>query len=88
MVFLERDIKARKHTFGMQMYEILSMNNASTSISEIQQAFEECQRDIMQLEAKVRDKKEEMEAIDGFGSNVSCGNMNNTEAEFGAVQSP
>jgi predicted nucleic acid-binding Zn-ribbon protein len=89
MVFLERDIKARKHAFGIQMYDILSMNNASTSTSEIQKAFDECQRDITALEAKVNNKREEMEAIDGSGGHVNVGaNVNSTEAEFGAVQSP
>ena len=87
MVFLERDIKARKHAFGIQIYDILSMNNASTSTSEIQKAFDECAREISELEAKVGKKREEMEAIDGGGAH-SAGAMNSTEAEFGAVQSP
>jgi|EP00970_Alexandrium_tamarense_P013072 hypothetical protein len=65
MVFLERDIKTRKHTFGIQIYDILSMNNASTCTSEIQKAFEECQNDIMELERKVSSKREEMDAIGG-----------------------
>lgn len=85
MVFLERDIKARKHQFGIQMYDILSMNNASTSTAEIQKAFEDCQRDIANLEAKVTSKQKEMEAIDHGGAATA---VNSTEAEFGAVQSP
>lgn len=69
------------------------MNNAvSTSASEIQKAFDECQKDIGVMEAKMGKKREEMEAIDaGSGGNVgvgSGGNLNSTEAEFGAVQSP
>lgn len=87
MVFLERDIKARKHQFGIQMYDILSMNNASTSAAEIQKAFEECQRDISSLESKVSSKQREMEAIDHGGAGVTA-NVNSTDAEFGAVQSP
>ena len=74
MVFLERDIKTRKHTVGIQIYDILSMNNASTCTSEIQKAFEECQNDIMELERKVSSKREEMDAIGGCvggGSGVS-----------------
>ncbi len=87
MVFLERDIKARKHQFGIQMYDILSMNNASTSTAEIQKAFEECQRDIASLEAKVSSKQREMEAIDHGGAGAAT-SVNSTDAEFGAVQSP
>lgn len=88
MVFLERDIKTRKHAFGIQIYDILSMNNASTSTSEIQKAYEECQRDINELENKVRSKREEMKAIAGGSSGTGNVNVNSTEAEFGAVQSP
>lgn len=88
MVFLERDIKARKHAFGIQIYDILSMNNASTSTSEIQKAYEECQRDISELENKVRSKREEMEAIASGSGGTGNVNVNSTEAEFGAVQSP
>lgn len=92
MVFLERDIKARKHAFGIQIYDILSMNNASTSASEIQKAFDECQRDISNLEAKVSTKREEMEAIDrhnnvGGAAATSSNAAGNTEMEFGVAES-
>jgi hypothetical protein len=92
MVFLERDIKARKHAFGIQIYDILSMNNAATSASEIQKAFDECQRDISNLEAKVSTKREEMEAIDrhnnvGGGAAAASSNARgNTEMEFGVSE--
>ncbi|KAL3804150.1 hypothetical protein HJC23_013669 [Cyclotella cryptica] len=91
MVFLERDIKARKHAFGIQIYDILSMNNAATSASEIQKAFDECQRDISNLEAKVSTKREEMEAIDRHNVDVATATGTNaggnTEMEFGVAES-
>ena len=88
MVFLERDIKSRKHAFGIQMYDILSMNNAATCASEIQKAFDECQKDIEHLEKKVTTKREEMEAIDRHDGSVEAGgNVSGTEAEFGVATS-
>ena len=66
MAFLERDIKARKQSFGIEIYDILQSNagDASASASEVQKAFEACQADIQHLEAKVNSKREEMVAID------------------------
>lgn len=69
MAFLERDIKNRKHTFGIQIYDILQQSAASSpstsdtvfSASEdIQKAFEECKLDIETLEKKIEKKREEM----------------------------
>mmetsp|Transcript_20404 Transcript_20404/g.33303 ORF Transcript_20404/g.33303 Transcript_20404/m.33303 type:complete len:136 (+) Transcript_20404:261-668(+) len=87
MVFLERDIKTRKQEFGLSIFDILQSNSSTTttaaatiSASEIQTAFEECQADIHHLEAKVQNKKREMDAIDqsssgggGGGSSSSVG---------------
>lgn len=71
MAFLERDIKARKQSFGIEIYDILNNNSTTTttaaatiSSSEIQKAFEQCQADIQHLESKVNSKMREMEAID------------------------
>jgi len=73
MVFLERDIKARKQAFGIEVYDILRSNNstgtsvtgaATISASDIQKAYELCQDDIRQLENKVNSKKREMDNID------------------------
>ena len=69
MAFLERDIKNRKHTFGIQIYDILQQqSNKSTSTSDtvfsasedIARAFEECKLDIETLEKKIEKKREEM----------------------------
>ena len=81
MVFLERDIKARKQQFGIEIYDILVQNStvtttasATISATQIQEAFEICQADIKALEAKVNRKREEMEAIDrSSGINNAAG---------------
>jgi len=74
MMFLEKDIKARKHEFGVQVFDILQKNAegsataaATISAADIQKAFEECQADILHLEGKVETKKREMENINQSG---------------------
>mmetsp|Transcript_1568 Transcript_1568/g.3580 ORF Transcript_1568/g.3580 Transcript_1568/m.3580 type:complete len:150 (-) Transcript_1568:170-619(-) len=71
MVFLERDIKARKQAFGIEVYDILQSNASSgttgaatISASDIQKAYEVCHADIQHLENKVNSKKREMDNID------------------------
>jgi len=72
VAFLERDIKNRKHTFGIQIYEILQQSNAKSSSTsdtvfsasdDIQTAFEECKLDVEMLEKKIEKKREEMGSI-------------------------
>eukprot|EP00984_Skeletonema_dohrnii_P023434 scaffold12522_cov152-Skeletonema_dohrnii-CCMP3373.AAC.1 len=72
VAFLERDIKNRKHTFGIQIYEILQQSNAKSSSTsdtvfsasnDIQTAFEECKLDVETLEKKIEKKREEMGSI-------------------------
>jgi hypothetical protein len=70
VAFLERDIKNRKHSFGIQIYDILQSNSKSSSSDtvfsasdEIEKAFEECKLDVELLEKKIDKKREEMEAI-------------------------
>lgn len=65
VVFLERDINARKHAFGIEVYDLLK---SGSGMPEVQKAFEACQSDIAHLEAKVDAKKGEMQAIDGSGT--------------------
>mmetsp|Transcript_19990 Transcript_19990/g.31201 ORF Transcript_19990/g.31201 Transcript_19990/m.31201 type:complete len:155 (-) Transcript_19990:217-681(-) len=81
VAFLERDIKNRKHTFGIQIYDILQQSSAKSSSSsggnsdnivfsasdEIQNAYEECKLDIETLEKKIDKKRVEMRAIGDDG---------------------
>ena len=66
MAFLERDIKTRKQAFGIEIYEILESNSgdATASATRIQEAYDQCQKDIRQLESKVNSKRGEMESIE------------------------
>lgn len=73
VMFLERDIKARKQEFGVQIFDILQSSAAATadaatlSSSEVQQAYEACRADIQKLDNKVTVKKREMTAIEESG---------------------
>lgn len=63
MAFLERDIKTRKQAFGIEIYEILESNSGDAT-AKIQEAYDQCQKDIRQLESKVNSKRGEMESIE------------------------
>ena len=80
IAFLERDIKSRKHAFGIEIYNILQSSSAATAASatseEIQKAYDQCQHDIKNLESKVNSKRQEMEAIDRTTSGSGGGFMN------------
>mmetsp|Transcript_24762 Transcript_24762/g.35435 ORF Transcript_24762/g.35435 Transcript_24762/m.35435 type:complete len:160 (-) Transcript_24762:176-655(-) len=85
VAFLERDIKNRKHTFGIQIYDILQQQqSSSTSPSdtifsasdEIQKAYEECKLDIETLEKKIDKKRVEMSAIGDAGPQQQQNNNN------------
>lgn len=95
MAFLERDIKNRKHTFGIQIYDILLASNMKASSSsdtvfsasdDIQKAFEECKLDIEVLEKKIEKKRGEMGAIgdhgDGGGESVGGATASSKKAEL------
>jgi len=78
MVFLERDIQARKQAFGIEVYDILQSNAgtsttgaATISTLDIQKAYEVCHADIQHLEHKVNSKKREMENIDQSSGGVA-----------------
>ena len=97
MAFLERDIKNRKHTFGIQIYDILQQSAASSSSpstsdtvfsasEDIQKAFEECKLDIETLEKKIEKKREEMGNIgdgqqQGGGAEGSSGGGSGGDGE-------
>jgi hypothetical protein len=78
IAFLERDIKSRKHAFGIEIYDILQSSSATATTEEVQKAYGLCQNDIKSLESKVNSKRQEMEAIDRTtsGSGGGGGFMN------------
>ena len=80
MAFLERDIKARKQTFGIEIYDILQSNSGDDTSAEIQKAFEACQMDIQHLEAKVNSKRDEMVAINTSSGTGATGGQSSSGA--------
>lgn len=94
VAFLERDIKNRKHTFGIQLYDILQQQSSSQSTSasdtifsasdEIQKAYEECKLDVETLEKKIVKKRMEMSAIgDGQQNSEGGGGGGSNDREGG-----
>ena len=91
VAFLERDIKNRKHTFGIQIYDILqqaSVKSSTTSDTvfsaseDIARAYEECKLDIETLEKKIDKKREEMGNIgDGGQGSVAEGGGDGGDGE-------
>jgi len=79
IAFLERDIKARKQQFGLDMYEIMSAN--ASNVTDIQQSFDDAQGDVHHLESKVEAKRKEMAAIDQSSTSGANTSIVNDEAE-------
>ena len=95
-MFLERDIKARKQEFGIEMFDILQSSPTLPS-SEIQKAFDKCQADIQKLESKVNIKKKEMTAIEqsssgngdgGGGGGSTVPTFNSVTADMDEAETP
>mmetsp|Transcript_56950 Transcript_56950/g.159830 ORF Transcript_56950/g.159830 Transcript_56950/m.159830 type:complete len:127 (+) Transcript_56950:86-466(+) len=74
ILFLEREIKSRKQTFGVEIYDLMEELEASNSIStsdkeaRIRAAFDSARKDIAVIQAKKECKKEEMSVLDPEGS--------------------
>lgn len=73
-MFLEREIKSRKQTFGVEIYDLMdeleAAENISTSEKEskIRAAFDQARKDIAVIQAKKECKKEEMSVLDPDGA--------------------
>lgn len=79
IAFLERDIKARKQQFGLDIFEIMSAN--PSNVTDIQQSFDDAQGDVKHLESKVDAKRKEMAAIDQSTTSGANTSIVNDEAE-------
>ncbi|KAL3816949.1 hypothetical protein ACHAXA_001777 [Cyclostephanos tholiformis] len=98
MAFLERDIKSRKHTFGIVAYDILrqsSKDDASGMYDALMRAYGECHNDIGALEEKLATKRGEWDALnaiggggddddDGGGRGGGCGGAGHTDESLRA----
>ena len=78
IVFLDREIKTRKQTFGIEIYDLMEdlENNDSMPVQEkeakIRSAFDAARKDIAVIQAKKEWKKEEMAVLEAE-SNVGTG---------------
>mmetsp|Transcript_141007 Transcript_141007/g.199743 ORF Transcript_141007/g.199743 Transcript_141007/m.199743 type:complete len:127 (-) Transcript_141007:67-447(-) len=70
IMFLEREIKSRKQTFGVEIYDLMEELEANEEISttdkeaKIRAAFDQARKDIAVIQAKKECKKEEMSVLD------------------------
>mmetsp|Transcript_22176 Transcript_22176/g.28693 ORF Transcript_22176/g.28693 Transcript_22176/m.28693 type:complete len:131 (-) Transcript_22176:283-675(-) len=83
IVFLEREIKNRKQTFGIEIYDLMEEleNDDDLAVAEkegkIRAAFDAARKDIAVIQAKKECKKEEMAVLEaeagggGGGNNAS-----------------
>lgn len=69
-MFLDREIKTRKQTFGVEIYDLMEELEASEGISnedkeaKIRAAFDQARKDIAVIQAKKECKKEEMTVLE------------------------
>lgn len=92
VVFLERDVKARKQRFGLELYDLLekledtssttsSSSSTTTARREaaIRDMYDECHKDVAVLRGKIDGKVEEMGNISAAAGGSSAGG----EQDFG-----
>lgn len=70
VLFLEREIKARKQTFGIEIYDLMEElesdenQDAADKEAKIRNVFDAARKDIAVFQAKKDCKKEEMAVLD------------------------
>jgi hypothetical protein len=70
IVFLEREIKARKQKFGVEVYELMEQLELDTGMNtdeketKIRLAFDQARKDIAVVSAKIECKREEMAVLE------------------------
>merc|ERR1712232_1051971 len=66
IIFLEREIKARKQRFGVEVYDSMELLEVDNDMSleekerKIRLAFDRARKDIAMIQAKIECKKEEV----------------------------
>jgi len=76
-MFLDREIKSRKQTFGVEIYDLMatleSAENISTADKEakIRASFDQARKDIAVIQAKKECKKEEMSVLESDSAPAS-----------------
>lgn len=81
IVFLDREIKTRKQTFGIEIYDLMEEleSNDTLSVDEkeakIRSSFDAARKDIAVIRAKKDCKKEEMGVIDAQAGGSAVGGI-------------
>ena len=81
IAFLEREVKVRKQTFGVEMYDCMAALEADDGESledkekKVRECFDAARRDIAVIQAKVDCKKEEMSTINSDASAAAVGGV-------------
>lgn len=69
MIFLDREIKTRKQSFGIEIYDLMEELEAAEGMStqdkeaKIRAAFDQARKDIAVIQAKKECKKEEIAVL-------------------------
>jgi len=91
IVFLDREIKARKQTFGIEIYDLMEEleNDDSLTTAEketkIRASFDAARKDIAVIQAKKECKKEEMAVLDAEGEGSATTTTSSIPPSSGAV---
>lgn len=81
IVFLDREIKSRKQTFGIEIYDLMEdlENDDGLSVQDkeakIRAAFDAARKDIAVIQAKKECKKEEMAVLEAESNAAESGNF-------------
>lgn len=81
IVFLDREIKNRKQSFGIEIYDLMEELEASEGMStqdkeaKIRASFDQARKDIAVVQAKKECKKEEMAVLDASEGGSGASNI-------------
>lgn len=70
IALLDREVKSRKQSFGIEIYDLMEQLELDTSLSmeqkeaKIRNAFDQARKDIAVIEAKKECKREEIAVLD------------------------
>lgn len=90
-MLLEREIKTRKQTFGIEIYDLMEeLESTDTMTTEekevkIRNAFDQARKDIAVIQAKKECKKEEMAVLETDAAAANGGGMSNIPPSSGTV---
>lgn len=91
ILFLDREIKARKQGFGVEIYDLMAELETAEAMSaedkeaKIRNAFDSARKDIAVIEAKKECKKEEMTVLEAESGGAGGMSTNNIPPSSGTV---